>query len=31
MNWSMIREKGLFFAKKLLIPEFKALDDWLDK
>ena len=27
----MIQEKGLFSAKKLEIPDFKALDGWLDK
>ena len=28
---SMIQEKGLFFAEKLEIPDFKASDGWLDK
>ena len=28
---SMIQEKGLFFAEKLAIPDFKASDGWLDK
>ena len=28
---SMIQEKGLFFAKKLEIPDFKASDGWLDR
>ena len=28
---SMIQEKGLFFAEKLEIPDFKGLDGWLDK
>ena len=28
---SMIQGKGLFFAKKLEIPDFKASDGWLDK
>ena len=28
---SMIQEKGLFFAKKLEIHDFKASDRWLDK
>ena len=31
MDGSMIQEKGLFFGKKLEIPDFKALDGWLDK
>ena len=34
IDGSMIQEKGLFFAekfKKLEIPDFKALDGWLDK
>ena len=26
----MIQEKGLFFAEKLEIPDFKASDGWLD-
>ena len=26
----MIHEKGLFFAEKLEIPDFKAFDGWLD-
>ena len=28
---SMIQEKGLFFAEKLEIPDFKASDGWLNK
>ena len=31
IDGSMIQEKGLFFAKKLEIPDFKASDGWLDK
>ena len=27
----MIQEKGIFFAEKLEIPDFKASDGWLDK
>ena len=27
----MIQEKGHPIAKKLEIPDFKALDEWLDK
>ena len=31
IDGSMIQEKGLFFAKKLEIPDFKTSDGWLDK
>ena len=31
IDGSMIQEKGLFFAEKLEIPDFKASDGWLDK
>ena len=31
IDGSMIQEKGRFFTKKLEIPDFKALDGWLDK
>ena len=31
IDGSMIQEKGLFFAKKSEIPDFKASDGWLDK
>ena len=31
IDGSMIQEKGLFFAKKLEIPDFKGSDGWLDK
>ena len=30
-RWVIIQEKGLFFAEKLEIPDFKASDGWLDK
>ena len=31
IDGSMVQEKGLFFAKKLEIPDFKELDGWIDK
>ena len=31
IDGSIIQEKGLFFAEKLEIPDFKASDGWLDK
>ena len=31
IDGSMIQEKRLLFAEKLEIPDFKALDGWLDK
>ena len=31
IDGSMIQEKGIFFAKKLEIADFKASDGWLDK
>ena len=31
IDGSVIQEKGLFFAEKLEIPDFKASDGWLDK
>ena len=31
IDGSIVQEKGLFFAKKLEIPDFKASDGWLDK
>ena len=31
MDGSLIQEKGLFFAKKLEIPDFKVSDGWLGK
>ena len=30
IDGSLIQEKGLLFAEKLEIPDFKALDGWLD-
>ena len=31
IDGSMAQEKGLFFAEKLEIPDFKVSDGWLDK
>ena len=31
IDGSIIQEKGLLFAEKLEIPDFKASDGWLDK
>ena len=31
IDGSLIQEKGLLFAEKLEIPDFKAKDGWLDK
>ena len=31
IDGSMIQEKGIFFAEKLEIADFKASDGWLDK